>query len=99
MEKVIVKDLQTGEFSSFTDVDGIFDYCVEDYLINFSFGLDHMPEEELQARIDKMNIQFDQFTRDERISFVLDEYDYRVIEDPDPETIAEWEDYHDKKFI
>jgi hypothetical protein len=97
MNKVVVKDLQTNEFSSFTDIQGIFDYCVEDYIIHYPDFMD-MTDKEIDHKSQELQEYFDGFTDLGKITWVLDEYEYQIVLDPSPELIAEWEEYHEKKF-
>ncbi|QXN70720.1 hypothetical protein TIMEGRIFFIN_101 [Bacillus phage vB_BspH_TimeGriffin] len=85
MNKVIIRDCQTGEFSVYTNVNDLWESCCEDFITN-------SPEElEIEAIYDYIN----SFSK---VAFIEEVYEYKVIENPDFETIWEWETQTGKKF-
>ena len=82
---VVIRDLQTGGFSSHTEEEDIFQDCLESFLENL------WTEEELRE------IELEVNTPEFRHYLVDELYEYEVLE-PTPELIAEWEAYHNKKF-
>lgn len=84
----IIEDLQTQEFSSFTTVKDMFDYCIEDYMTNF-----WSPEE--QARLEA---EFAEADEEYMMSFVEEVYEYKFHSAPDPLTVEEWEEYTGRKW-
>ncbi|EFV72323.1 hypothetical protein MHH84_11005 [Bacillus sp. FSL K6-1109] len=87
-KQYIIKDLQTGDFSHHTTVDDLFEDLVKDYLSN-----DWTNEE-----AEEFETKFKQYTEDEKIDFVQDEYEYKLIEYPTPQQIAEWEEFTGRKW-
>ncbi|QQO40451.1 hypothetical protein 015DV002_21 [Bacillus phage 015DV002] len=85
MTKVIIRDCQTGEFSVYTSVNDLWESCREDYIAN-------SPEE---LEIEGVNDYINSFSK---IEFIEDVYEYKVIKNPDFETIREWETQTGKKF-
>jgi hypothetical protein len=76
----MIKDLQTGEFSSFTEVQDIFEVMADDYLTNA-----WSPEEE-----EKIEAEFGTYTDDEKIHFVTMTYEYEFNE-PSVDLVRAWE--------
>ncbi|QIW88819.1 hypothetical protein P59_222 [Bacillus phage P59] len=91
MGKVIVKDLQTNEFSSFTDIQGIFDYCTEDYIMHYPYEPD-ATDEEIDYKAQELQEYFNSFTELGKITWLLDEYEYLVVLEPTPELIGQYEE-------
>ncbi|MCY9226035.1 hypothetical protein MOF11_13475 [Bacillus haynesii] len=87
-KQYIIKDLQPGEFSHHTTLNDIFDDLVQDYLSN-----DWTDEE-----AEESETKFKQCTKDEKIDFVQDEYEYKLIAYPTPQQIAEWEEFTGRKW-
>jgi hypothetical protein len=97
MEKVIVQDLQLNEFSGFTTIDGIFDYCTEDYVMHYPYEPD-ATEEEIDKRADELIAYFNSFTDMGKITWLMDEYDYLVVLNPSPQLIEQYEEETGEKF-
>ncbi|NUJ16834.1 hypothetical protein FKN04_09535 [Bacillus glycinifermentans] len=87
-KQYIIKDLQTGDFSQHNTLDEIFDDLVQDFLAN-----DWTDEE-----ADKFKKEFKEYTEDQKIDFVQDEYEYKLIPYPTPQQIAEWEEFSGRKW-
>ena len=85
-EKVIVLDLQTGDFSAHTTLDGIFEYCLDDHLC-------HCWSEDLEM----LKAQYSNPSVEQKKELIA-HYEYQLLE-PTPQLIQEWEEYHQSLFF
>lgn len=88
-KQYIIKDLQTGDFSHYTELDDIFEDLTRDYLSN------NWTEEEAE----RLKKEFKEYTEAEKIDFVQDEYDYKLIEFPTPKQVREWESFKRRVWV
>ena len=82
-ERFVIRDLQNEGFSHYTTVDGIFNLCSKE----FKKGLD-------SDEIQEWESDYSSYSDLDKKNFVEIFFDYKI-EDPTPDLIAEWEEYHD----
>ena len=85
-EKVIVLDLQTGDFSAHTTLDGIFEFCLDDLLTHsWSDDLEMLKSEYSNPSV-------------EQKKELIEQYEYQLLK-PTPQLVEDWEAYHRRSFF
>lgn len=87
VNKYVIKDAQTGDYSPHTEVDSIFESCVDDYMTNM------WSDEEEQELIE----YFNGMNEGAKMNWVRTTYEYDFY-NPAPKWVSRWEKYHGKKF-
>ncbi|AII27921.1 hypothetical protein LD13_gp020 [Bacillus phage Bobb] len=99
--KYLFRDHDTNELLKDTDLDTVFENCVEDYMINQSFisslvGRDNdITDDEYDEILAKLNCKDDQG----KIDFLDINYNISVIRVPALHEIVEYENTHNKSFL
>lgn len=88
----LFRDHDTKELLTITDLDTLFDICINDFMTTLT---DDVPDVEYEQIVE----EFSTYDEKEKIVFLADVYNTETIANPNLREIQEYERLHKKKFF